>query len=127
MSSFSAIDLTNMRSAQDAHMMDTCVLQARVQTLNTLREKVETWPADSAALSCGLDMKPGSERDNANMVVLRWDATIRLPIAQTPDAADRIKVTKRFGEDTTDITFEIVGPIQRGPSGIRLRLKRVET
>jgi hypothetical protein len=27
---------------------------------------------------------------------------------------------------TTALVFEIVGPVQRGPSGIRLLLKRVE-
>lgn len=127
MSSFSSADLTNMRTAQDNHMMDTCVLQAVVQTLNSFGELVETWPADSDAVACGLEMNPGSERDTDEMVILRWDATIRLPIAQNPGAGDRIKVTKRFGEDTTDVVFQVVGPVQRGPSGVRVRLKRVET
>ena len=72
-------------------------------------------------------MRSGIERHLTDKTLLEYDATIRLPIASTPDPIDRIKITKRFGEDTTDIVFEIVGPIQRGPSGIRLLLKKVVT
>lgn len=125
---FSSADLTNMRAAQDEHMMDTCVLQAVVETGDSYNEQVQTWPADGAALVCGLDMRPGSERHGKDKTDLIYDATIRLPIATTPDPKDRIKVTKRFGEVLgTPLVFNIVGPIQRGPSGIRLLLKMVET
>ena len=121
-------DLTWMRSAQDGHMNDTCVLQACVQTDNTFGEAVETWPVDGSAIACGLDMRPGSERHGTENTVINYDATIRLPIAQTPDPKDHIKVTKRFGETlATALVFSIVGPIQRGPSGIRLLLERIQT
>ena len=125
---FSTADLTNMRAAQDNHMMDTCVIQAVVETLDTFGEPVQTWPADSAALSCGLDMKPGFERHGTDKTVVNYDATLRLPIAQVPGIKDRIKVTKRFDEAlAAALTYNIVGPIQRGPSGIKLLLKIVET
>lgn len=125
---FSTDDLTNMRTTQQNHLMDTCVLQACVQTADSFGEEVETWPADSAALVCGLDMRPGAERHGLDKTVLEYDATIRLPIGTAPDAKDRIKVTKRFGEALgAPLIFNIVGPIQRGPSGVRLLLKRVET
>ena len=125
---FSAHDLENMRTTQEAHMMDTYVFQACVQTRSTTGALVETWPADSAASDCGLDMRPGSERDGVEMVVLTYDATLRLPITSPPNAKDRIKITKRFDENlAVPLVYNIVGPIQRGPSGIRLLLKRIET
>ena len=62
MSDISAAELTTMRSAQTGHMMDTCVLQACVQTANAMNELVESWPVDGSAQDCGLDMKPGIER-----------------------------------------------------------------
>lgn len=125
---FSAGDLTNMRTTQVAHMMDTCVFQAVVETADTFGELVQTWPNDSAAVTCGLDMKPGFERHGVDNTVLNYDATLRLPIASTPSVKDKIKVTKRFDEALgTPLVYEIIGPIQRGPSGIRLLLKRVET
>lgn len=125
---FSSDELTEMRATQVAHMMDTCHLQACVQTRDSTNELVETWPADGDALVCGLDMRPGNERHGADMTVLAYDATLRLPITATPDARDRVKITKRFDEALgTALVYNIVGPIQRGPSGIRLLLKRVET
>lgn len=117
-----------MRAAQDEHMMDICVLQAVVETRDDHNEKVQTWPADSAALICGLDMRPGSERHGTDKTVINYDATIRLPIATAPGLKDRLKVTKRYGEALgVPLVYDIVGPIQKGPSGVRLLLKIIET
>ena len=125
---FSGTDLTNMRATQVRHCMDTCVTQACVETADTFGELVQTWPADSAAVVCGLDMRPGAERHGMDKTVLEYDATIRLPITTAPGAKDRVKITKRFDEAlVVPLVYDIVGSIQRGPSGIRLLLKRVET
>lgn len=127
MSDFTAGELANMRTAQTGHMMDTCVLQACVQTANAMNELVETWPVDGSAMDCGLEMMAGNERRGLDHAVLQYDARIRLPITATPNQKDRVKVTKRFGETLgTALVFEIVGPIQRGPSGVRMLLKRIE-
>ena len=123
---FSTDELTNFRSAQAGHMMDTVVRQAYSATSNSYNEDVPTY-TDQTAINCGLDMRHGSERHSSNYTALEYDATMRLPITTTIDARDRLKVTKRFGETlATALVFEIVGPVQRGPSGIRLLLKRVE-
>lgn len=125
---FTTVDLTNMRDCNELHMMDTCHLQACVQTDDSFNQPVETWPADGDALECGLDMRPGSERHGVDKTILSYDATIRLPITSAPDAKDRIKVTKRHGEALgTALVYNIVGPVQRGPSGVRLLLKIIET
>ena len=118
--------LTRMRSAAVDHMMDTCVIQTCTQTADTFGEMVETF-ADGSAQVCGLDMRPGSERKGKESTVVMYDATLRLAITSTPSAKDRIKITKRYGETlSTALVFGIVGPIQRGPSGIRLQLKKLE-
>lgn len=125
---FSAADLTNMRAAQVEHMMDTCVLQAVVETADTFGDLVLTWPVDGSALTCGLDMRPGSERWGVDKTILQYDASIRLPITSAPSSKDRVKVTKRHGEALgAPLIYDIVGPIQKGPSGIRLLLRIVET
>ena len=124
---FSADELTNFRSAQVGHMMDTVIRQVYSATSNSYNEDVVTY-TDQTAIDCGLDMRPGGERHTSNYTALEYDATMRLPITTSIDVRDRLKVTKRFGETlTTPLVFEIVGPVQRGPSGIRLLLKRVET
>lgn len=123
---FSADELTGFRATQTGHMMDTVVRQAYSATQNSYNEDVVTY-TDQTAIDCGLDMRPGSERHTSNYTALEYDATMRLPITTTINARDRLKVTKRFGETlSTALVFEIVGPVQRGPSGIRLLLKRVE-
>ena len=123
---FSADELTNFRSAQTDHMMDTVVRQIYSATSNSYNEDIVTY-TDQTAIDCGLDMRPGSERHTSNYTALQYDATMRLPITTSINPRDRLKVTKRFGETlSTALVFEIVGPIQRGPSGIRLLLKRVE-
>lgn len=125
---FSSADLTNMRDCQEIHMMDTCHLQAVVETGDTFNELVQTWPADGDALECGLDMRPGSERHGVDKTIVQYDATLRLPITSAPGARDRVKVTKRHGEALgVPLVYDIVSPIQKGPSGVRLLLKIIET
>jgi len=123
---FIAADLANMRNCQDDHMMDTCNLGTATQTADTYNQMVETF-AYGADLVCGLDMRPGSERHGTDKTIVNYDATIRLPIASVPDPIDRVKVTKRYGEALgAALVYNIVGPIQRGPSGVRLLLKIIE-
>ena len=120
-------DLLNMRAVNEMTMHDTCVRQVYSATSNSMNEDVVTY-TDQAAIACGLDMRPGSERHSQSYTSLEFDATIRLPVTTTIDPRDRLKITKRYGETlATALVFEIVGPVQRGPSGIRLALKRVET
>lgn len=120
-------ELADFRETQTDAMMDSCVLCPRVRTENTKGEQVDTWPDPSPAVEivCGLDMRPGSEVERQTMVVTNWDATLRMPIDTTVDQTYRIKITKRFSESITAIYFEAAGPVQRGPSGIRIRLKKV--
>jgi hypothetical protein len=124
---FSAAQLAAMRSAQEGHMLDTGNIQPRTQTASTYGQPVETFPTNSADMACGLDMRQGSDRPGTQMTVTTYDATARLPITATPAVGDRFRVTKRFGESlSTALVFTIVSPIQRGPSGIRILLTRVE-
>jgi len=59
---------------------------------------------------------------------VEYDATVRVPIATTVDLRDRFRVTKRFGETLSSaLVFDIVAPPQRGPSGIRLLLRKRST
>jgi head-tail adaptor len=124
---FSSSELATMRSAQTGHMLDTCVIQTYGRTINSFGEPVETWTDAVGTTACGLDMRPGSETWGADKTVVTYDATLRMPITTTIDVKDRVKITKRFDEAITAVVYEIYGPIQRGPSGIRLLLKRIET
>jgi len=124
---FSADELATMREAQDGHMLDLCVIQTYSTTANSYGELITTYTDAATATACGLDMRPGSEQPRQDMTTLEWDATMRLPIATVLDAKDRLKVTYRFGELlATPLVYRVEGPIQRGPSGIRVKLRRVD-
>jgi hypothetical protein len=122
---FNAGDLSEMRTSQNAHMMDTCHRLVYSATANEYGEMVPTWTESSTDVICGLDPGPGRENLRADLVVVHHDATLRLPISTVWDVKDRIKITKRHGEAVSGVVYAIVGPIQRGPSGIRMLLEEV--
>jgi hypothetical protein len=127
MTAFTTDELTAMRSAQQAHMMDTYVPQVYSRAFDAFGQEVVTF-TDGTASACGLDMRPGSERHTPGNTLTEYDATIRVAVGSTLTTKDRVKVTKRFGETlSTPLVFEIVAPLQLGPSGCRFALKRVET
>ena len=123
---FDANELADMKSAQQAHMMDTGYRMARSVTANAYNEPIESFTQAATATVCGLEMKSGAEKDKETMTLIEYDAVLRLPIAFTIDYKDRFKVTKRYGESITALTFEVVSPVQRGPSGLRVLLRKVE-
>ena len=108
-------------------MMDEGYRMVRSVAANGYNEQIETFTQASTATECGLEMKAGNETDKDTMTLIEYDAILRLPIDTTIDYKDRFKVTKRHGESITALTFELVSPIQRGPSGLRVLLRRVET
>ncbi len=127
MNPFSAAELTAMRTAQQEAMQDTAYVQTHTQTSDSMGAPVHTYTDAATTIVCGLDMRPGSERHTAQDSQTQYDATARLPIATIITTADRLKIIKRFGETlATALVFDVVGPVQRGPSGIRVLLKKVE-
>ena len=125
---FTADELTFMRDAQTGHMLDTGYLQAYSESFNSFGEPAKVYTESGTSTDCGLDMRPGIERHLADKTTTTYDATVRLPITATPSVRDRIRITARFGEAlATPLIFDILAPIQRGPSGIRLLLRKIET
>lgn len=125
MTIFSGDELTGMQEAQEAHMMDTCVLMRYSEALDSINHPVPTW-TDGPSVMCGLDMTGGTEQRGSQRVVVRWDAVIRLPLDTQLDLRDRIRITHRFGQPlASGLVYEIDGPEQKGPSGMIVPLKKV--
>jgi len=121
-----AVQLTHFRERQAASLMDTCHRLVYSSTFNDLNEPVEVWTENNTDLPCGLEQQAGSERRRDNDTLIEYDAILRLPLSDLWNFKDRVKITKRFSETlTTSLTYWIVSPVQRGPSGIRLLLKVV--
>jgi hypothetical protein len=123
---FDSPALAFMRTVQEAHMQDTGYRLVYSRTYNEVHESVDTWTASPTATACGIEMRSGSEKNRDDMTLIQYDAILRLPITTTIDFKDRFRLTKMYGESIAPIDYEIVSPIQRGPSGIRLLLKKVQ-
>ena len=121
-----ATDLTNMRAVQEGHMHDTCIL--RQYTIgNDAYGLNNPYYVALGSYSCGFHAVNPREQQAASFVP-GIDARLRLSesLIDTIDPKDRIELTHRYGEAlTTTLTFEIVGPIKHGPSGLVLDLKLV--
>lgn len=123
--SFSSDELRDMRSAQNGHMLDECVILAYTEgSRNEFNEADTPTYSEGDPLPCGLDMRSGSERGGFQMTQIQYDATLRLPVSIPIREKDRVRVIARFGEYIDPLTFDIVSPAQRGPSAIRVLLRK---
>lgn len=122
---FSSDELAAMRETQTDHMLDLCqILSYAPGTRNEFNEADAPSYTEGDLVACGLDMRPGSERESLRKTVIEYDAVLRLPLKTPFKETDHILVIARFGEFIDPLRFEIVSPVQRGPSGIRLLLKK---
>lgn len=118
--------LRHFRETQVLSLMDTFHKLTYSRTFNEYNEPIESYTEVMRDEPCGLEQKQGEERGADKNAVIVYDATLRLPITYTIDEKDRIRITKRYGERLdAPIDYQIVSPQQRGPSGIRLLLKKV--
>lgn len=125
MRDFSAGELSRMRDVQESAMQDTCVVLAYSSSADAYGNPTATYTAGSA-ISCGLELVDPDE-EQASGEVPTIDARLRLPMGTTIDERDRIRVTHRYGEALSSAqTFEIEGPVKRGPSGLVLDLRVVD-
>ena len=126
--SFTSEELEGMRDEQTGHMLDMCVILTYAEgTLNEFNEADAPTFTESAPVECGLDMRPSSRRFGEEMTVIQYDATLRLPLHTPVTEKDHIRVVSRFAEFHDTLDYEIVSPIQRGPSGIRIYVRKVVT
>ena len=122
-----ANDLAAMRGVYGDSLHDTCTIGTHSQTTANGRTR-DVW-TDGAATTCGYKPEPGSERTEqwgTSMVVLRYDATLRLPLGTTITYEDRVTITHRYGTALgTAITLEVVGRPRQGPLGLVVDLREV--
>lgn len=128
---FTAADLANMRLAHTDRLQDSCYLQALTATPDGYGDPVRSWANTGSEIPCGLEMRAtlssNSELRETDKTVVSTEAILRLPVGTVVTETQRVNVTKRHGESITAIVFNIISPIQRGPSGIILFLQKVST
>lgn len=113
-----------MQAVQQAHMMDTCTIDAYTEGGTNDLGMPSTSYVSGSAIACGFEpVTPDEGVGSADVPML--DARLRLSISTSITPHDRVTVTHRFGVAVTHVTFEVVGEIKRGPSGLWLDLKKV--
>ncbi len=106
-------------------MMDACILMRYSTSKDALNHDVPSW-TDWSMVPCGLDMSGGAEQRETQKSVVNWYAKLRLAIGTTLDIRDRIRIVVRLGEPCEPIVYEIAAPIEIGPSGLVVSLRKVE-
>lgn len=128
MRQFTSTELLHMQAAQDSAMQDTC----HVLTYDTDADDADAYGLPNrshmveVSIECGLKLvSPREAQARGEVPVI--NAIMRLPIGTEIDERNRIMVTHRYGvELDTPMMFEIEGPVRRGPSGIRLNLRKAD-
>lgn len=128
---FNVGELADMASLQYSNMQDRCKVLSYSESGNSHGAR---WVYTvGATIRCGLRISASVAFNLiANMdelgetMVPIGDFSLRLPIDTVVTPNDRIRITHRFGEDTTDRDYEITGPIHRGVSCLVLKVKPLD-
>lgn len=129
MMAFSAADLAAMRAVQAGVMMDVCTLRTWTPTVDGWGSEVDGWTLRSG-VPCGLDVTGArqKERRRADGTISVSQAVLRLALddGESLTAKDSVVITHRNGEALNPaLTFGIDGPVERGPTGVVVRLVEV--
>jgi hypothetical protein len=125
MREFTATELERMQDTQEAAMQDTGVMLRYSEARDDYNNPYPDYTADENSVVCGLEYTDPDEVQESGEVPM-IDAWLRLPLATAWDTRDRFRVTHRYGVELADPPeFELVGPVQRGPSGLVVGLRSV--
>jgi hypothetical protein len=124
-----AAQLARMRTVQGAAMMDRCTLRTWAPVVDGWGSEVEGWTVREG-VACGLDVRGSrqKERRRADGTIVMSQAVLRLSIedGEGLTGKDGVVVTHRNGELLTPaLVFGIDGPVERGATGVTVRLVEV--
>ena len=126
MDAFSVSELLGMQETQESAMMDLCDI-SRISNSGTdgYGKPRRTWVTIYDDVPCGFGYPTPREAMGLAQAE-QIDAKLRLALGTDITNLDRVTITDRFGVAETDpITYEVGGPIEQGPSGIIIWLRKV--
>lgn len=122
MRAFTSTELSRMQDTQESAMQDTCKVGVYSSGSTDGYGVPNPTYTYGSALQCGLEhVRPREVQASGQVAVI--SARLRLPIGTLIATRDRIQVTHRYGAALASAqVFEIVGPPERGPSGLVVNL-----
>ena len=123
----SAAEIAQITNDLSDLFADTCEILSRTAgSANEYNEYDAATYASGGTIVCGLDMRGGDERQQDNMTVIQYDASVRLPFDTLVAETSRVKVLTRFGATlSAPLIYEVKMLLHRGPGGMRYGLKKV--
>lgn len=118
-------ELEALRVAAEESMQDECYILRRTRTQNSYGEPTDAYAADSASVRCGYHEVGQATAWRTDVDVTQVDAVLRLPIDTDIDLTCHVRIDERHGEDITSETFEVASEPRRGPSALRVELRRL--
>ena len=127
---FTAAELTAMRSTQEAFMADACQIGSVHTSQDAIGDPVPDVASYSPETACGLQMTGGLQRNEfrtSDGTIVYADAKLRLPHDAVISVTNLVKITKRHGTAITPIVYEVMGVPLAGATGVVCYLRQVTT
>lgn len=126
-------ELSRMAGVQTSAMPDECeVLRRTTGAADAYGMPAVTYSVVATA-PCGLEhsqiradaSNEAGGRERLGTQVATEVKLLRMPSGTDVRSTDRVRITKRFGQPVTPLTYEVVGVPQAGPSGLLARIQKV--
>lgn len=119
---FTTDQLTAMRAAQSSHMNDVIDIENRTPYYSN-GETLYSGVVQSG-VACGFNFTQGVEIDRGQVIVVDYEAEVRLPLGTVIDINDKVTLTELAGE-THDEVFDVFEYPRFGTTAKLVRLKRI--
>lgn len=119
---FTSDQLDAMRAAQESHMNDVINITHRTPYYSN-GETLYSGVVQSG-VACGFNFTEGIEIDRGQVIVVDYDAYVRLPLGTTIDINDWVTLTTLAGVTMSGYTFEVFEYPKFGTTALVVDLKR---
>lgn len=103
------LDASRIGKLQQSSMVDTCRINIYSETNDEYKDLVKGWTSGSMSGSsiCGVSTSSGNKTYKDQGILIKSDATIRLPLTTTICEQDTITVTRQNNTTTLNQTYTI--------------------
>ena len=126
MRALSEAELAAMQATAEGSFFDECYILRRTREADAYGEPIDTWTPEDDPIECGFEPGAPLSRVGSALTVTDVDAVLRVPIDTDLDLDDGVRLSKRHGVSVTAEDFAVFSKPRRGPSALRMDLKRIE-
>lgn len=119
-------ELSRMRRFSEAQMLDTGVVLTHVSGVRNSRGRpTETW-TEGPPIRCTFVLTAAREALHESAEAAITDATVYVPYGTVIGRQDRFRLTARFGQAISPITYQVLGQPAPDVATIRVTLRAGE-